>query len=431
MVGSHESLPLSEGEVLRQIKQVQHYVQTHKDTLPQHFFNALDGLSRTALAYRSAATEGSAAKSWATTVADATGAPIWTPEEAAVLEEAFPLAATQVGGAGDAFRFTPQSSLVVPKDESTPSLDQLVDTVQQYLAALDAKNRELAKLIGPVAYVNSMTEDPKIQGIPIPSRAILPLLNAVLEACRLLVSNHAFDNPMLRKILSVVLAIFDVSRGEWRDGVLSSLGVFGQNAMFFGMIAKTTRWVYNFISPDIQSRLEADLFAGTKSAIIGAWLWVISILSPAYVRAAVNSMVETVKLPLEELNKTIDQMEQQAQQQGDVMGVTVKFPRIPLDKIPSFEDIQNFQTILHQPAVFCSPVFQQAIQPALGIPTLRIALELMDLPTNPAALQEACAGQPSTIQEAITEQLKPTITPKVGGVRRRAKLTRRKSKRIS
>jgi hypothetical protein len=124
-------------------------------------------------------------------------------------------------------------------------------------------------------------------------------------------------------------------------------------------------------------------------------------------------------------------MEQQAQQQGDAMGVTVKFPRIPLDKIPSFDDIQNFQTILHQPAVFCSPVFQQAIQPALGIPTLRIALELMDLPTNPAALQEACAGQPATIQEAITEQLKPTITPKVGGVRRRAKLTRRKSKQIA
>jgi hypothetical protein len=172
------------------------------------------------------------------------------------------------------------------------------------------------------------------------------------------------------------------------------------------------------------------LFAGTKSAIIGAWLWVISILSPAYVRAAVNSMVETVKLPLEELNKTIDQMEQQAQQQGDAMGVTVKFPRIPLDKIPSFDDIQNFQTILHQPAVFCSPVFQQAIQPALGIPVLRIALELMDLPTQPDALQEACAGQPATIQEAITEQLKPTITPKVGGLRRRAKLTRRKSKRI-
>ena len=68
----------------------------------------------------------------------------------------------------------------------------------------------------------------------------------------------------------------------------------------------------------------------------------------------------------------------------------------------------------------------QVIQPALGIPVLRIALELMNLPIQPAALQEACAGQPATITEAITEQLKPTITPKVGGVRRRAKLTRRR-----
>ena len=424
MVGSHDSLAVSEGEILRQIKQVQHYIQIHKDTLPQHIFNALDGLSRTGLAYRSA----SPGTKWAAEVTDATGAQLWAPEEAAVLEEAFPIAATQVGGAGEgSFRFTPESSLVVPKSESTPSLDQLVDSVQQYLAALDAKNRELAKLMGPVAYINSMTEDPKIKGIPIPSRTILPIINAVLETCRLLVSNNTFNSPMLRKILSVVLAIFDVSRGQWRDGVLSALGVFGQNAMFVGMIAKSTRWVYNFISPDIQSRIEADLFAGTKSAFIGAWLWLISILSPDYIRVAVNSMVETVKLPLEELNKKIDQMEQQAQQQGDAMGVTVTFPRIPLDKIPSFDDIQNFQTILHEPAVFCSPVFQQAIQPAMGIPVLRIALELMNLPTQPAALQEACAGQPASITEAITEQLKPTITPKVGGTRRRARLSRRRS----
>ncbi len=421
MVASQETLHVSEAEILRQIDQVKHYIHTHKDELPSRFFNALDGLCRTALGYKYA---GSNPK-WLNNVVDSIGNPLWKANEAAVLEEALPIA-VQVGGAN--FHFGTESSLVLPKDTSSLSIDDMVKSVQEYLAALDAKNRELAKLMGPVAYINSMKEDPVIQGIPIPSRTILPILNAILEACRLLVSNNTFDSPTLRKILSIVLAIFDVSRGEWRNGVLSAIGVFGQSYMIYGMIGKAARWVYNFISPDIQSRIEEDLLAGTKSALIGSWLWLISILSPDYVRTAVNSMVETVKLPLEELNKKINAIEQQAQQQGDAMGVTVTFPRIPLDKIPSFDDIQNFQTILHQPAVFCSPVFQQAIKPALEIPVLRIALELMNLPIEPAKLAEKCAGQPASIEEAVTQQLKPTIVPKVGGGRIRPRKTRRRYK---
>jgi hypothetical protein len=420
MVASQSpTLHVSEGELLRQIDHVKDYIHTHKEQLPTHFFNAFDGLSRTALGYKNAGSN----PNWLAKVVDSAGNPLWTGEEAIVLEEALPVAA-QVGGAN--FRFTPGSSLILPKDYTTPSIDEMVKSVQEYLAALDAKNRELAKLVGPVAYINSMKEDPVIQGIPIPSKAILPIINAILESCRLLVSNNTFDSPTLRKILSIILAIFDVSRGEWRNGILSAIGVFGQSFMIYGMIGKAARWVYNFISPDIQSRIEEDLLDGTKSAIIGSWLWLISILSPDYVRATVNSMVETVKLPLEELNKKIDAMEQQAQQQGDAMGVTVTFPRLPLDKIPSFDDIQNFQTLLHQPAVFCSPVFQQAIKPALDIPVLRIALELMDLPIQPAKLAEKCVGQPATLEEAVTQQLKPTIVPKVvgGGKRKTRKRSR-------
>ncbi len=275
---------MSEGEILRQIDQVKHYVHAHKDDLPERIFSAMDGLSRTALGYKKAGSN----PNWVINVVDSAGNPLWTGEEAAVVEEALPIAA-QVGGAN--FRFSPESSLVLPKDMTSLSIDDMVKSVQEYLAALDAKNRELAKLMGPVAYINSMKEDPTIQGIPIPSRAILPILNAVLDACRLLVSNNRFDSPTLRKILSIVLAIFDVSRGDWRNGVLSAIGVFGQSYMIYGMIGKAARWVYNFISPDIQSRIEEDLLAGTKSALIGGWLWLISILSPAYVRTAINSMV--------------------------------------------------------------------------------------------------------------------------------------------
>jgi len=188
------------------------------------------------------------------------------------------------------------------------------------------------------------------------------------------------------------------------------------------MIGKTSRWVYNFMAPDIQQRIESDLFAGGKSMILGAWLWMASVVSPSYVRDAINQLMETAKQPLEELNKKIAAVEQQAQSSVAAIGAKVEFPRIPLDKLPSFDDIQNFQTILHQPEVYCSPVFKEALKPALEIPILRVVFELLNIPTTDEGFVKACGNQPASLADAMIDKLKPTVTiplPQIGGKTRR------------
>ncbi len=410
---STQELPITEDKVLQQIQQVKHYVHTHQNTLPNHIYQALDGLSQTLLAY----TNSKGKKGWALNVLDELGNPVWTPEEVNVLESALPVAMTQVGGGS--FDFSVDSSLIQPSPTPSVSLDAMLATVQSSLASLDEANRQLAKVLGPTAYLNSLEQDPQFGpfppllpvAIPIPPRTILPILNAIFETCRILTSSRFLNTPILRTILSIVLGIFDVSRGEWKDGILSLFGAISDRAMFIGVFLKTARWVYNFISPDIQSKLAEDVWAGSKSAIIGAWLWLISITSPDYVRMAVNQMMEIAKQPIEQLNQTLAQLEMQMQPTAAAMGAKVTFPRIPLDAIPSFSDIQNFQTLLHQPAIVCSPAFQQVIQPALQIPPLRLVLELLNVPTTPNALAEMCTNQPANITEAITKQLQPTITP--------------------
>jgi hypothetical protein len=111
----------------------------------------------------------------------------------------------------------------------------------------------------------------------------------------------------------------------------------------------------------------------------------------------------------------------------------VEFPKIPLDKIPSFDDIQNFQAILHQPEIVCSPVFQQALTPAMTIPVLRVFLELLDIPTRPEKMAEMCKDQPASVADAVTKALTPTIVPAVptpqqkgGFLVRRLSMKRRK-----
>lgn len=437
-MGGHKH-PISEAEVLRTLQEAKTAVQTHKDQLPNALYKAMNGFSQTFLSYK----EKNGAAGWAKEAVDEFGEPLWTAEQAAEIEAAFPVAVAQAGGAMgiESLKFGPSSTLITPTEPINFSIDEIVGNVSSYLAALDKKNRELAALIGPVAIINNMKEDPRIGPLPfigrevqIPARAILPMINAALEACRLLVSNQLIDSSFLRSILSFALAILDISRGEWRDGILSALGLFGKQWMMIGLIGKTARWVYNFISPDIQSRLSTDIFDASKSMIVGFWLWWVSILSPDYVRATINDMIATATKPLETINEQLAKVEQQAQVSAAKLGAKVVFPRLPIERIPSFDDIQNFQSLLHQPEIVCSAAFQQAIQPAMSIPVLRVVLELLNIPITPEKKAEVCKDIPAnqSIVNSVAQALEPTVvlpTPKVGGstIIRRQRRTRRQS----
>lgn len=432
-------MAVSQGEVLRQIDKVKEYAQKHAANLPTAIYNAMDGFSKTMLEYN----KRKGTNGWASQIINQEGNPLWTEEEAEILQEALPIA-VQEGGAltqGE-FKFTPQSSLVAPEGSFDFSIDEIANSVKEYLNAIDEKNRQLASIVGPVAFIKHIAPSGELSvgpyppylpvSVPIPTNAILIFITTILESCRLLVSNNFFDIGILRKILSLVLSIYDVLRGEWKSGVLSFMGFFSQSWMVYGMIGKTARWVYGFMSPDIQNKLESDLFAGGKSMVIGFWLWVVSIVSPEYVRASVNSLLDSARLSAETLNQKISETEKQAQAVAASIGAKVEFPRIPLQQIPSFDDIQNFQTLVHQPEIYCMEPFQQALAPALTIPVLKLAIELLNIPTTPERLAKACEGQPDTVAEAITEKLKPTVVVEepvsVKGGKRN---TKRRSKKVS
>jgi hypothetical protein len=247
--------------------------------------------------------------------------------------------------------------------------------------------------------------------VQFPSRLILPTINAILESARLIVSNSSSDNANLRKISSFILGMFDIFRGEWKDGVLSFLGLISYDWMIYGMVGKVARWVYNFISPDIKARIEEDLYASTKSMIIGGWLWLLSVASPDFVRARIMELIDKAKAPVEELNEKIKGVEKEAQAVAKNMDISVQFPKIPLDKIPSFDDIQNFQSLLGNPQVYCSQAFQESLVDALKIPAFRIVIELMNIPTTPTMIAEKCKDIPANIGDAVAESMKPIVVP--------------------
>ena len=410
---------LSEAEVLRQIENVRKYVNDNKNTIPERIYTAMDAISRTALAYLDEKKPG-----WATTAKGSDGERLWTSEQATLIEEATPLAVTQVGGA-DKSKLSPVeikagSEMVVPAGDMPPiSLDLMAEQIKSYLTSLDQKNRELARSIGPVAFIHQMDTDPGVGPLPpympfrlqFPARLILPIIIATLEGIRLMVSNSTNDIPRLRKLSSIILGIFDISRGEWKDGILSFLGVISHDWMVYGMIGKVARWVYNFISPDIKARIEEDLYASSKSMMIGGWLWLLSVSSPDFVRARIIGLIDNAKAPIEELNEKIEGIEKEAQVAAKKLDVSVRFPRVPLDKVPSFDDIQNFQSLLGNPQVYCSESFQKELVEVLKIPAFRIVIELMNIPTTPTMIAAKCKDIPANIGEAVAQSMKPIVLP--------------------
>jgi hypothetical protein len=417
---------VSQDQVLEEINKAKQFLDANKDVLGERVYDAMDGFSRTALQFLNA----KGAQGWAAATKDATGNALWAGTEAEAVEAALPAAIVQAGGGPQipGIRLGEGSSLITKPLPTDISLDQAYYAARDYLAAIDEKNREIAATIGPVAFINGMEQDPRLGPFPpylpvpliFPSRLILPMLNTILETCRILVSVFPFRSDLLRQIMSIVLAILDVSRGQWRDGVLSLFGLFSTNMMLVGMVGKTARWVYNFISPDLQDQLEDDLYKSTKSMFVGFWLWLLSVAAPDFVRNQINALMLTANQAIQAAQDKIVPIQQKAIASGQQMGLKVSFPKFPLEKLPSLDDIQNFQSLLHRPEILCSAEFQAVLQPALAIPPVRLFLELLNFPTQEQDKAKLCAGRPASVGEALVQSLTPVVTQeKVGGTRRK------------
>jgi hypothetical protein len=260
------------------------------------------------------------------------------------------------------------SHFQIPKSDA--SLDRFSASVQKFLISIDELNRELALAIGPVAMIRDM-KDPelKIPQIPKPlvisKYAIIPSINIFLEACRLLVITNRFDNPMLRKILSVVLGVFDIIRGNWKAGVLSLMGVYSSELLIVGLIGKTMGLMYNWISPDIQAKGVSSIYSSIKSMIIGAWLHLLSIVAPDAIRQKIGQLV-------------------------------------PLGDFPQ-DNIQKIQNLFHDPKIVCA--LKNNIISAREEAPIRIVLELLNVPDD---LEAFCNGVVANAS-ALTGLEMPTI----------------------
>jgi hypothetical protein len=425
-------------------------------------YDAYNGTSQMLLTYR----QHGGAANWSKNLIDQSGAPIYTNEEQQQLETSFkglspfldPILLGseregQIGGQTDGYLKPGVSSKDLiqydnPYGTINPddiSIDRAYKKVSNYIEELDEKNRILAKTLGPFRLINEMKVDPRIPLPPplpplqIPARSIVPGVMIFLELLRLMVTFGPFRSDFLRKINSLVLAMADLANGSWKNAILTGVGVFGSTPMLLGIMGKLVNNTFELMSPQVKVSLSNEAFKGVKSAFIGFWLYMFSVLAPDAVRTIVNTSLEGLAKPLEEFNKKIGNLEDKLQSQLGPSGLQVHFQQLPLTMLPSLDDIQNIQVLAQRPEIYCSPEFQQVLDPLMKLVPIRLALELMNVPTQDDDKAEACAGvDTSGISAAVAKQLEPEITlapaagsgplnrvtQKVGGTRRRKQKTK-------
>lgn len=388
---------------------------------------------------------------WATGLTDSHNNPLFSKDEAAIVESVslntvkpmFDEASynkEQEGGKPSLAPIqsktgiiTKVRSLVKPEDLS---IDSIYWNVKDYMEKLDRQAHDISREFGPFRYFYETSIDPRfplpvptttppfitVIMVPIPARAIPVFIGVLVEAIRLIftvgvgvtgVGTGASD--LARNILSIVLGLIDLFKGEWKHALLSFAGVFGEAPLIIGLIGKIMLNMFGLIAPDLQERLIFDLYQSKKSMIMGAFLWLFATFSPDYIRQAVRERFNLIKKFADNSNNQIQKIQAAMQKSVGPAGLKIDFDKVNENYIPSFDDIQNLQSIARQPAIFCSREFQEAIAPLRVIPPARFLLEMMSIPTSQKSLEMECRGTAGLDIETTMEQaLLPNVSVKPG-----------------
>jgi hypothetical protein len=408
-------------------------IQKSPNELPERLYAALEGFSSVLLAYK----ESKGKSGWSQRLVDLKGKRLFSKEQSRQLESVLKNFEPELddffkkqSGGGDAM-FDPASfSDLGPssmfqklgKDGSAESsfldnisLDSMYYGLQDKIKAYNDQWKEISDALGIVKGIESrdvrgfLPFSPPIPYI-IPGRAVLPILNAMLDMLRILFTN-VFDIPTARVVLSLSLTFLDLVRGDWQNALLSLLGAVSKRGVLIGFFGKLVHNAWYLIAPDIRRLLSDSLYRSGKSAFVGFFLWAFTTFSPKFILDAVQNALDKVKEVIGKFNEQSAAAEEKAKQAAAQAGVEVEFPKIPLTIVPSLDDIQNLQVLARVPEIYCSKEVQDILRPLFVVPPLRLVLELLNIPTVPDQID---AQQCSSIeQKSLKEIAEESIVPKV------------------
>jgi hypothetical protein len=379
-------------------------------------------------------------KGWASNIVDRHDDPMFEREEAKIVEDAvqkfvkplFHPNPNKVGGStSPSVKASATGQMIKPTmNLEDLSIDRMFWKIRDMIQSIDNQVKNFSRELGPFRFFyDKGTPDFRFP-LPIPApppvfvsvimvpvnpRAIPIAIGLIIEAIRITTTVGPLTNDRARKFLSLALGLIDFLKGDWKQGILSMIGFFGEIPMLAGLIGKVLLNLLDLIAPDIQERMTMDIYQSGKSIFIGFLLWGFANFAPDFVRLSVRNQFDVIKKVVEDANGKIHEIEAAMQKSVEPAGLELKIKDIPEGFVPTFDDIQNLQAIVRQPTIYCSKEFQEAIEPLRKIPPIRLILELMSIPTDPQTLAFECKGSAGeSLEKTVENLMTPEITPKPG-----------------
>jgi len=271
-----------------------------------------------------------------------------------------------------------------------PDMDAAVKQGMDYMKSINAKFNEFAATRGITKYENAadMRPDPHpfennlalipalawTRFIPLPFRSMIFMVHSALDLVRLGSSVPGFDNPFMRKLLSVSLALMEVLKGDWKQALLSAAGLFGQSFVWIGFIGKVFLELFSMISPQLQDDMAFGALRVTKSMLIGFLLKLFKITATYEIR------MKAIKVFRELAGRKVAL--------DEVLGQVGLPPRKNVD--PSFSSDEETHGFLEDPVRACSSEFQDIIQLGEQSIILNVVLQLANIPVSQEGMAVQC-----------------------------------------
>jgi hypothetical protein len=360
--------------ILDILQEIEDELKKDPDTIPEHVFQAIEGLCKIAYGFRHRGQK------------DGWIAPLGylTPAEGRMVESVLNDSMSQTGGG--------------PEDDKEFTSE--FNKFQKILDGLGTQWREIMNSLGIIATntIESLvpkdtpslatirTEKPAQQTA---SGIIFMFLSGLVEGLRIWVAYSLIDSSTYRVLLSFSQGLLDVLRGNVRQAILSSIGLFGKNGYYISILTRFILNIIETITPDLRSQMEFDIYKNIKSLSAAGLLWMYYTFAPQNLKYNINlifqEIQEIAKKEEISLGPLTTELQKSAKDQK------VELPKIPLENTPSYDDLQILGTLLKQPEIVCLPSFQKLLAPMRSVFTLRMILDLFDIPTGQIEIEDLCS----------------------------------------
>lgn len=367
--------------ILGVLTEIEQELRAHPEEISDHVFNTLEAICSLAYGWKTSGQKGGWSKQFS----------YFSPDETDIVESQF----SQIGGGKEEdAEFEKEygtfknlvKGIYEQWNEITNSLGIVGTNTLQSLISKESGEQTIAGQEKKPLLETIQTEKPAQKVV---SQAVFSFFSVLLESIRIWVAYSAIDSGTYRVLLSFSQLMLDAVRGNTRQALLSSLGLFGKNGYYLSILSRLLVNLISTISPNLALQMEFDMYKNLKSLTSAILLWFYYTFAPQNLKYTVNTIFKEIQEIAKKNEVSLTKIEDKIRSVAS--SESIQIPEVPLEHIPSYDDLMKLGELLADPEIACLPAFQKLIAPLRSIFSLRLVLDLFNIPTGQIEFQDLCS----------------------------------------